>query len=197
MSSADYLTWARTHFNHIRDAVADPREGVTFLQGFDNLPPDLQAVWAAATGRLLRVAATLVTDSEQDEEYNNRQWQRRFGLVLATIEAHGDPELIRVARRVANAVPSATGAPEGVTPVDEALALTQVSIGLAVEAGLVETGLTASKEARLLMLVRQMRDGMREWARDTGGIHYRAWEAYANAFEALGEPNPEPQDDDK
>lgn len=39
-------------------------------------------------------------------------------------------------------------------------------------------------------LVRRLRDGLRAWARDEDGIHQDAWEAYADACEALGEPRP-------
>lgn len=50
-----------------------------------------------------------------------------------------------------------------------------------------------TEEADLLALVRRLRDGMRAWGTDEDGVHYAAWDAYADACEALGEARPLPE----
>lgn len=47
--------------------------------------------------------------------------------------------------------------------------------------------------AELEEIVRRLRDGMNAWASDEDGVHPDAWEAYADACEALGERRPCPE----
>lgn len=55
-------------------------------------------------------------------------------------------------------------------------------------------GKAIRKSTERLSLIGRLRDGLRTWARDEDGVHYMAWDAYADACVELGEPRPDPED---
>jgi hypothetical protein len=131
-----YEELARLHYEAVEAALCGHDDRLYRTKGlFEDLAPSAQAAWTTATALVVRVAPA-PAGSPQDAEYDDRQWQRRFGMLLALIEQRASPDLVEAARAVANVVPS-SGLPDGITPYMEASALTKLSLDLAVAAKLV------------------------------------------------------------